>query len=174
MSSLPTEAHRELFKRVGEFLVKDWGEAQVEKYDDNSYRLWMGSTVVYVEVVSYGREEDPKPAVNVWARTALRVPYSSRLAEYLVQENRRFIFGAFNFYPYSDNPSQGNIIFEITVPGSGLDLETLRVLVGMVGSTSDHYDEKIVSEFGGQTAEESAQSSSSQDKEISGGDELWE
>jgi|YNPNPStandDraft_1061719.scaffolds.fasta_scaffold25847_3 hypothetical protein len=144
--------HEAAHKKLGEMLMRLYGEANVGVLDDITYYIWSGSTVVHFTTETYGRED--KPMLEIWAKVTVGTPLSDALARYLIVENSNLNFGGFRFYPWKDDPSTGNVVFEQRLPFYMVTEEVIRHFTDMVAWTGDHYDEDIAKTYGGKTMQE--------------------
>jgi hypothetical protein len=66
------------------------------------------------------------------------------LAQYLIAENLKLIFGKFSLEPLAKM-----VFYEHTLLGDFLNRKELEVAVNAIASTADKYDDEIKAQFGG-------------------------
>ncbi len=162
--------HEEFHEKLKQTLYTLYGKNEVEELNDLTMYMWRGSSVVHITASTYGKED--KPMAEIWCKVTVGTPLTDALAKYLIVENSKLNFGAFSFYPYDDDPSKGNVVFELNFPGFALSEEYLEHMIGMVSWTGDEYDDQIAQRFGGRTMEQVV--SSNTEPTDKSEDEVWE
>jgi hypothetical protein len=136
-----TQCQEEVYRQVKSYL----DELVDEHFDDAEhcdFYLKYGSTVLEVSIFPW---EDDDAVIEVLAFCVKGVDPSFDLARELLELNSEVALGAFSMV---DN----EIFFSHSFLGRRLRPEQFIASLDMVASTSDEYDEQIVSKYGGETA----------------------
>ncbi|HUP49948.1 MAG TPA: YbjN domain-containing protein [Thermoanaerobaculia bacterium] len=136
-----TECQEEVYRQVKSYL----DELVDEHFDDAEhcdFYLKYGSTVLEVSIHPY---EEDDAVVEVLAFCVKGAEPTAELMQELLEINTEVVLGAFSMV-------RDEIFFSHSFLGRRLRPEQLIASLDMVASTSDEYDEQIVSKFGGETA----------------------
>lgn len=136
-----TQCQEEVYRQVKAYL----DELVDEHFDDAEhcdFYLKYGSTVLEISIHPW---EEDDAVVEVLAFCVKGVDTTRELMAELLALNSEVVLGAFSMV--------GNeIFFSHSFLGRRLRPEQLITSLDMVASTSDEYDEQIVSKYGGETA----------------------
>lgn len=136
-----TQCQEEVYRQVKSYL----DELVDEHFDDAEhcdFYLKYGSTVLEISIHPW---EDDDAVIEVLAFCVKGVEPGIDLMRELLELNTEVVLGAFSMV--------GNeIFFSHSFLGRRLRPEQLIASLDMVASTSDEYDEQIVSKYGGETA----------------------
>lgn len=135
------EVHRQTHERLEEYL----GELFEDPYfdsDSGHFYVRYGSTVLEVSVDPYGPEE---AVVTVMAYCVQGVELHEELLPGLLNLNHQLPFGSFSLVGH-------DIYFSHSLFGRSLSRSNLLGAVAAVANVADDYDDRIVAEYGGQTA----------------------
>ena len=136
-----TQCQEEVYRQVKSYL----DELVDEHFDDAEhcdFYLKYGSTVLEISIHPW---EDDDAVIEILAFCVKGVEQSIDLMRELLELNTEVVLGAFSMV--------GNeIFFSHSFLGRRLRPEQLIASLDMVASTSDEYDEQIVSRYGGETA----------------------
>jgi hypothetical protein len=141
-----TKAQEQTYQKVGEYLGQSFGSTGFAPHPElPSYVGTQGSCMVEVTVYPWTNDA----VVNIRSCLVMDIgELQPQLLRFLLDENFKFVFGGFSLDP------NGDINFEETLLGSMLDRDELEKAVGAVLATSDDYDNRIVSQYGGVTGRE--------------------
>lgn len=132
------EAHAQVEEYLGELFDEPYLDP-----DTRHFYVRYGSTVLEISVEPYGPEE---AIVVVMAYCVQGVSAADeRLPTALLELNQLLPVGAFSLVG-------DDIYFSYALFGRGLTRKTLLGAIAAVATASDDYDDRIVEEFGGQTA----------------------
>src|SRR5688572_4046633 len=135
------EVQEETFNKVKEYL----GELFEEPYHDienNHFYVRYGTTVLEISVEPHGPEES---MVTIMSYCVQDVEIEEDLLVGLLELNHQLLCGSFSIV--------GNdIFFAHSLFGRSLDPRDLLRAITSVATVADHYDERIVKRYGGQTA----------------------
>ena len=136
-----TQCQEEVYRQVKAYL----DELVDEHFDDAEhcdFYLKYGSTVLEISIHPW---EEDDAVIEVLAFCVKGVEVTRELMAELLELNTEVVLGAFSMV--------GNeIFFSHSFLGRRLRPEQLITSLDMVASTSDEYDEQIVSKYGGETA----------------------
>ena len=140
------EIHAETFKKVEEYLGELFEEPFFEPEEGHFYVRY-GTTVLEISVEPYGPEE---AVVTIMSYCVQDVEAEEELMAGLLGLNHQLSFGAFSMV--------GNdIFFSHSLFGRNLEPRDLLRAITSVAEVADDYDDRIVAEYGGQTALERIQ-----------------
>ena len=140
------EIHEETFKKVEEYLGELFEEPFFEPEEGHFYVRY-GTTVLEISVEAYGPEE---AVVTIMSYCVQDVELDEELMTRLLELNNQLSIGAFSMV--------GNdIFFSHSLFGRNLEPRDLLRAITSVATVSDDYDDRIVAEYGGQTALERIQ-----------------
>jgi hypothetical protein len=136
-------AQRRAYEDVGRNLRRSFGGDMVmARPDAPSYVLTAGSALMEVAVFPWLEEA----IVNIRCCCVMDMPtIPPDCLRFLLDENYKFVFGAFTIDP------DGDINFEHTILASKLDERELEASVKAVAVTADKYDDEITRRWGGTT-----------------------
>lgn len=132
---------KETHERLSEYLPELFEEPYFDE-DNGHYYVSYGSTVIEISNDPFGPEE---AVVTVMAYCVQGTEVDEELLTGLMELNHELPFGAFSI-------SGRDVFFSYSVFGRTLERSTLLNAVATVATKSDDYDDRIVSEYGGQTA----------------------
>ena len=135
------EHHEEIHGKVGEFLGELFDQPHLDLENGHFY-VGYGSTVLEISVEPYGPEET---IVEVTAYCVQGIELVDKLMRGLLEMNHQLPVGAFSVV-------DGDVFFSHTLFGRAVDRKSLLGSIAAVANISDDYDDRIVNEFGGQTA----------------------
>ena len=136
-----TECQEEVYRQVKSYL----DELIEEHFDDAEhcdFYLKYGSTVLEISINPY---EEDDAVIEVLAFCVQGVEPTPDLMQDLLLLNSELLIGAFSMV-------DGDVFFSHSFLGRRLRPEQLIASLDNVASTSDEYDEQIVSKYGGETA----------------------
>jgi T3SS (YopN, CesT) and YbjN peptide-binding chaperone 1 len=136
-----SERRAETLHRVGEYLGELFDDPFLDPETEHYY-VGFGSTVLEVSVDPYGPEET---IVRITAYCVQNVEMQPDLAVGLLELNHELPFGAFELVGT-------DIFYSHSLFGRGLNRNSLLGAIAAVATTSDDYDDRIVSKYGGNTA----------------------
>ena len=138
--------HEETFKKVEEYL----GELFEEPYfdpEEGHFYVRYGTTVLEISVEAYGPEE---AVVTIMSYCVQDVEVDEELMVRLLELNNQLAIGAFSMVG-------SDVFFSHSLFGRDLEPRDLLRAITSVATVSDDYDDRIVAEYGGQTALERIQ-----------------
>ena len=136
-----TQCQEEVYRQVKAYL----DELVDEHFDDADhcdFYLKYGSTVLEISIHPW---EEDDAVIEVLAFCVKGCKPSFELLQELLELNTEVVLGAFSMVA-------DEIFFSHSFLGRRLRPEQLIASLDMVASTSDEYDEQIVSKYGGETA----------------------
>jgi Putative bacterial sensory transduction regulator len=140
------EIHEETFKKVEEYLGELFEEPFFEPEEGHFYVRY-GTTVLEISIEAYGPDE---AVVTIMSYCVQDVELDQELMTRLLELNNQLSIGAFSMV--------GNdIFFSHSLFGRDLEPRDLLRAITSVATVSDDYDDRIVAEYGGQTALERIQ-----------------
>ena len=140
------EVHAETFRKVEEYLGELFEEPFLEPEEGHFYVRY-GTTVLEISIEPYGPEE---AVVTIMSYCVQDVEVDEELMAGLLELNHQLAFGAFSMV--------GNdIFFSHSLFGRNLQPRDLLRAITSVATVADDYDDRIVAEYGGQTALERIQ-----------------
>ncbi len=142
-----SEVHRETFKKVEDYVQDLIDEPFLDQASGHFYGRY-GSTVLEVSVDAYGPEE---AIVTVMAYCVQGAEVDDSLLEGLLELNHSLPVGAFSLVG-------ADVFFSHSLFGRSLDPRNFLGTVAAVATVADDYDDRIVAEYGGETALERIQS----------------
>lgn len=140
------EVHRETQERVAEYLSELFDDP-VETDEDGHFYVRYGTTVLEIAVDPYGDEE---AIVNLTSYCVQGVEITEELLRTLLESNHRRPLGAFSVVGE-------DIFYSYGLLARSMQPRDLLRAIASVAEFADEYDDKIVAEFGGQTALERIQ-----------------
>lgn len=136
-----SDLHRETFERVEEYVHDLIDEPYLDAESGHFYGRY-GSTVLEVSVEPYGPDEI---VVTLMAYCVQGVEVDESLLIGLLELNHSLPVGAFSLV--------GNdIFFSQSIFGRHLDPRNFLGTIAAVATVADDYDDRIVAEYGGETA----------------------
>ena len=141
-----TEAHKQAYDKARDYLHALFGEVNVTQMDD-TFALQEGSTFVYLRTFPIGEKQ---AGVEVFSYVVIDVAVTEALMRYLLTYNLRLMFGGFGLA--LDDAGKGAVVLTHTILGNGMDRVELYASVSAIARVADDLDDKIVAQFGGQTA----------------------
>jgi len=142
-----TEVHQQTFDAVREYIDELIDEPYYEEESGHFYGRY-GSTVLEIGVNSYGPAE---AVVNITAYCAQGVEVDDSLMEGLLGLNHTLPMGAFSLVGT-------DVFFSHSLFGRALTPSSFLGAVAAVATVADDYDDRIVAEYGGETALERIES----------------
>ena len=136
-----TQCQEEVYRQVKAYL----DELVDEHFDDAEhcdFYVKFGSTVLEISIHPY---EEDDAVIEILAFCVKGVAGTTELLQELLELNTEVVLGAFSMV-------RDEIFFSHSFLGRRLRPEQLIASLEAVASTSDEYDEQIVSKFGGETA----------------------
>jgi len=140
------EIHAETFRKVEEYLSELFEEPFFEP-DEGHFYVRYGTTVLEISVEAYGPEES---VVTIMSYCVQDVEVDEELMVSLLELNNQLAIGAFSMVG-------SDIFFSRSLFGRDLEPRDLLRAITSVATVSDDYDDRIVAEYGGQTAQERIQ-----------------
>ncbi|MGG6296248.1 T3SS (YopN, CesT) and YbjN peptide-binding chaperone 1 [Leptolyngbya sp. AN02str] len=147
-----TETQAHTYDKVKDYLNKSnlFKDTMRTAADEPRFHLTYGSAHVDVEILDWEVhpwEERELTIVKAWSCVTIGSQMSAELMEFLLNENHRMRFGAFQL------GKQGEIFFAHSVlGGESMDLMELQTCILSVVTIADTYDDLITQKFGGQRA----------------------
>ncbi len=136
-----TDIERETFEKVREYVDELIDEPYLDEETGHFYGRY-GSTVLEVGVEPYGPAET---VVRITAYCAQGVEVDDSLLEGLLGLNHSLPVGAFSLVG-------SDVFFAHTLFGRTLQPRNFLGAVAAVATVADEYDDRIVAEYGGETA----------------------
>jgi hypothetical protein len=141
------EVHRETFEKVREYVDDLIDEPYLDEATGHLYGRF-GSTVLEVSVDPYGPEE-AVVRVMAYCVQGARVDESLRVG--LLELNHTLPVGSFSLVG-------SDVFFSHSLFGRTLDPRNFLGAMAAVATVADDYDDRIVAQYGGETALERIQS----------------
>ena len=135
------DVHRSTHERVTQYL-KELFEEPVTTDSDGHFYVRYGSTVLEIAVDAYGPEE---AIVHITSYCVQGVHVSDELLRGLLQTNHERPLGAFSLVGE-------DIFYSYALLARSMQPRDLLRAIAAVADFSDEFDDRIVAEFGGQTA----------------------
>lgn len=135
-----TPAQQGIYEKVASLVRELFGEMASPRDDRPSFGIRMGSAWVQTWVSAWG-DDDATITTRAWLTTGTELTVD--FARYLLNANDDMRFGAFGI------DKDGDSFFEHTILGSTATKVELKASILAVATTSDEYDDEIVSRFGG-------------------------
>lgn len=136
-----SEIHRQTFERVQEFVDDLIDEPYLEEETGHFYGRF-GSTVLEISVDPYGPEET---VVRVMAYCVQGARVDDSLLEGLLDLNHSLPVGSFSVVGE-------DVFFSHSLFGRSLEPRNFLGTMAAVATVADDYDDRIVAEYGGETA----------------------
>ncbi len=136
-----SEIHRQTFERVQEFVDDLIEEPYLEEETGHFYGRF-GSTVLEISVDPYGPEET---VVRVMAYCVQGARVDDSLLEGLLDLNHSLPVGSFSVVGE-------DVFFSHSLFGRSLEPRNFLGTMAAVATVADDYDDRIVAEYGGETA----------------------
>lgn len=140
------EVHRETFERVREYVDDLIDEPYLDEESGHFYGRF-GSTVLEISVDPYGPEE---AVVRVMAYCVQGAQVDESLLEGLLELNHSLPVGGFSVVG-------DDVFFSHSLFGRSLEPRNFLGTMAAVATVADDYDDRIVAEYGGETALERIQ-----------------
>lgn len=140
------EVHRETFERVREYVDDLIDEPYLDQETGHLYGRF-GSTVLEISVDPYGPEE---AVVRVMAYCVQGAQVDESLLEGLLELNHSLPVGGFSVVG-------DDVFFSHSLFGRNLEPRNFLGTMAAVATVADDYDDRIVAEYGGETALERIQ-----------------
>jgi hypothetical protein len=141
-----SEVHREAFERVQEYVDDLIDEPYLDEESGHFYGRF-GSTVLEISVDPYGPEE---AVVRVMAYCVQGAQVDESLLEGLLELNHSLPVGSFSVVG-------SDVFFSHSLFGRSLEPRNFLGAMAAVATVADDYDDRIVAEYGGETALERIQ-----------------
>jgi hypothetical protein len=141
-----SEVHREAFERVQEYVDDLIDEPYLDEESGHFYGRF-GSTVLEISVDPYGPEE---AVVRVMAYCVQGAQVDESLLEGLLALNHSLPVGSFSVVG-------SDVFFSHSLFGRSLEPRNFLGAMAAVATVADDYDDRIVAEYGGETALERIQ-----------------
>jgi hypothetical protein len=141
-----SEVHREAFERVQEYVDDLIDEPYLDEESGHFYGRF-GSTVLEISVEPYGPEE---AVVRVMAYCVQGAQVDESLLEGLLELNHSLPVGSFSVVG-------SDVFFSHSLFGRSLEPRNFLGAMAAVATVADDYDDRIVAEYGGETALERIQ-----------------
>jgi len=138
-----SEARSATYARICPWLRESFGDLLVERPDDVSCSVLIGSALTQILVLPWGTA-DSLLVIRSYVVTGARL--DADLMRFLLEANARVRFGAFGL------DGEGDIFFQQTLLGSTCDPQELRVSTMSVAAVADEFDDRIVERWGGSRA----------------------
>lgn len=138
-----TQAQKACYEKVVAWMKELFGELAQPRDDAPAVVVLSGSAVAQAIVFPWG-EDDAVICTRAYVVTGVEL--TPDLMHFLLRENADMRFGAFGV------DKDGDILFEHSIVGSTADKNELKASVMAVLMTADHYDDQIVSRWGGKRA----------------------
>lgn len=142
-----SEVHRQTFEKVEEYVDDLIDEPYLEEETGHFYGRY-GSTVLEISVDPYGPEE---AVVRVMAYCVQGAHVDESLLEGLLELNHNLPVGGFSVVG-------DDVYFSHSLFGRSLEPRNFLGAMAAVATVADDYDDRIVAEYGGETALERIQS----------------
>jgi hypothetical protein len=142
-----SDTHRETFETIREYVDELIDEPYFDDETGHFYGRY-GSTVLEVGVEPYGPAES---VVNITAYCAQGVSVDESLMEGLLGLNHSLPVGAFSLVGT-------DVFFSHSLFGKDIQPRDFLGAVAAVATVADDYDDRIVAEYGGETALERIES----------------
>lgn len=136
---------KETYEKITPWMKEIFGDFCRLRDNDPAFGINYGSSYTYVRVNPWG---DDDAVINTRSYVVTKVEVTPELMDFLLHENDTMRFGAFGLDKDND------VFFEHAILGSTCDKEELRSSILAVMYTADKYDDKIMSRWGGQRAED--------------------
>lgn len=136
-----SEVHRTTFEAVREYVDDLFEDPYLDEETGHFYGRY-GSTVLEVSVETYGPEET---VIKVMAYCVQGARVDESLLEALLELNHTLPVGAFSLV-------DDDVFFSHTLFGRGLEPRAFLGTVAAVATVADDYDDRIVAQYGGETA----------------------
>ncbi|KAA3598061.1 MAG: hypothetical protein DWQ06_13260 [Calditrichaeota bacterium] len=131
--------------KVKSYLESMYGE-KFEEFDNGERFIgYEGSTVVQLIVRPWGEDET---VVECLCYVVYSPKVNEELLTFLLRENSKMHFGGFSL-SFDDT-----VVYSHSIAGSNLDENELKITVETVSKISDYYDDMIIKNFGGMTAQQ--------------------
>ncbi len=132
---------KETHERLNEYLPELFEEPYFDE-DKGHFYVSYGSTVIEISNDPYGPDE---AVVTIMAYCVQGAEVDDELLTGLLGLNHELSFGAFSI-------SGRDVFFSYSLFGRTLERSNLLNAVATVSTVSDDYDDRIVAQYGGQTA----------------------
>lgn len=136
-----SQVHRETFERVREYVDELIDEPYLDEKTGHLYGRY-GSTVLEISVDAYGPEE---AVVRVMAYCVQGARVDESLLEGLLELNHGLPMGAFSLVGT-------DVFFSHSLFGRSLEPRNFLGAMAAVATVADDYDDRIVAQYGGETA----------------------
>lgn len=136
-----SEVHEQTFERVQEYVDDLIDEPYLDEETGHLYGRY-GSTVLEISVDAYGPEE---AVVRVMAYCVQGVRVDDSLLEGLLELNHTLPVGSFSVVGE-------DVFFSHSLFGRSLEPRNFLGTMAAVATVADDYDDRIVAEYGGETA----------------------
>lgn len=141
------EVHRETFERISEYVDDLIDEPYLDEPTGHFYGRF-GSTVLEISVDPYGPEE---AVVKVMAYCVQGARVDESLRAGLLELNHTLPVGSFSVVG-------DDVFFSQSLFGRSIEPRNFLGTVAAVATLADDYDDRLVAEYGGETALERIQS----------------
>lgn len=140
-------AEKACYDNVGAWLDEIFGEFVLKHEDKPMFAVEKGSATVEISIWPWNWEDGTsEPVVTVYSFVVLEAEITPDLMAYLLNENSKLPFGAFQVN------DDGSIVFKHAIWGNTCDKAELKTSVMAVLYNADQYDDEIVGRWGGRTA----------------------
>ncbi len=135
----------DVVRRVTEFAegyLEEFGDS-FTKVEDGVFYTKRGSTLVRIEVLPWGEKE---ALVRVGSEVVAGATLDPKLLTLLLRTNQDATFGAFGL------DEDGTVTLHHALFGTTMDRDELVSAIYAVARAADDWDDKIIADFGGETA----------------------
>jgi hypothetical protein len=140
------QVQEETHNKLAEYLKELFEDPYLDP-ENNHFYVRYGSTVLEISNDPYGPEE---AVVTIMSYCAQGVEVEEELLSGLLELNHSLPFAAFSVVGK-------DVFLSHSLFGRALDRSTLITVIAAVATVADDYDDRIVAEYGGQTALERIQ-----------------
>jgi hypothetical protein len=137
------DVQKQVYERIKPWVKEVFGEFAQTREDAPAFGVFVGSALAQVWVQPW-RQDDAVVTVRSYVVTGAEM--RPDLAEYLVRENDKLLFGSFSV------DGENDIAYTHSILGSSCDRAQLKASVMAVVTTADKYDDEIVRRWGGRRA----------------------
>jgi len=136
----------EVKEKVQRYLLELLNTVSLDRDGDFTFRH--GSSQIFISVVAFG---ESNTSVRIVAPIIRDAPASPELFKFLATGNT-YRFGHLNA---TEKDGKVSIVFAHTLLGDFLDPDELKLATVLLARTADELDDKLKSQFGGQSFHES-------------------
>ena len=144
------DAQKATYENIDTWITEIFGEFVWRDKEDPVFGVNKGSAKAIVGIWP-APFDDADTVITVFSHVVREVETTPDLMHYLLHENAKLVLAGFQIN------DDGTIVVKHSILGSTCDKAELKASIMSVLFTADKYDDQIVSRWGGQTSQQTAE-----------------